>query len=168
MCNSTQRGTTLIELVIAIVIAGIMLGGIVGTFNRTVERSADPMIGQQSMLVAKALMEEILLKPFLDPALQTVCPTPPVAGRTAYDNVCDYHGYTSTNAVSDQQGNNLAGLAGYSVSISVIPALDSDELGDIPSTRALKIEVTVNNALSRPLTLTAWRACYESTVCASL
>lgn len=157
-----HTGTTLIELIIAIVVASVMLGGIMTAYSNVTGQSADPMISQQSVLAAKAIMEEILLKPYFDPAnTSDPCPSPNAGGRTSFDNVCDYHGYTS-DPIVDHQGNSIPELATYSVSVSVVPAAGANALGSIPSADALRVQVTVNNPLARPVTLTAWRACYES------
>lgn len=162
-----QRGVTLVELIIAILVAGLMLGGIMAAYSNLVSRSADPMIMHQSVLTARSMMEEILLKAYLDPVTQTTCPAPNAGGRPAYDNVCDFNGYSSQPVV-DQQGNSIPELAAYSVSVSVAPATGSSALGSIPSTRALRVQVTVNNPLARPINLVAWRTCYESDTCSSL
>lgn len=166
MSNKSQQGTSLIELIIAIVIAGVMLGGLLPVFSSVTSRSADPMIVQQSVLAARAMMEEILLKSYFDPATGTVCPPAPAA-RAAFDNVCDFSGFTS-NGIADQFGNAQAGLSAYPVSVSVAAATGSDALGSIPSSRALKVSVTVDNPLGRPVVLHAWRTCYESPVCSTL
>lgn len=157
-----QSGTTLIELIIAIVVASVMLGGIMTAYSNVTAQSADPMISQQSVLAAKAIMEEILLKPYFDPtSTSDPCPSPNAAGRSSFDNVCDYHGYAS-NPIVDHQGNSIPELTAYSVSVTVVPAAGANALGSIPSADALRVQVTVNNPLARPVTLTAWRACYES------
>lgn len=157
-----QSGTTLIELIIAIVVASVMLGGIMTAYSNVTARSADPMISQQSVLAAKAIMEEILLKPYFDPAnTSDPCPSPNPGGRSSFDNVCDYHGYSS-DPIVDHQENSIPELNEYSVSVTVVPAAGVNALGSIPSADALRVQVTVNNPLARPVTLTAWRACYES------
>lgn len=166
--KKAPKGTTLIELVIAIIVAGVMMGGMMSAYSTVISRSADPMLTQQSLLVAKSLMEEILLKPYLDPTTQSTCPAPDPDGRPSFNNVCDYNGYVSAGGITDHQGNSLAGLTQYSVSVTVAPATGANALGSIDVDRALKIQVTVTNPLARPVTLAAWRACYESTVCTSL
>lgn len=156
-----SKGATLIELVIAIVIAGIILSGMFSAYSRIMGRTADPMIAQQSLLIAKALLEEIMLKPYLDPDDASTC-VAPTGARASWDNVCDYNGYTSTG-VEDQEGNTYPGLNQYSIAVSVIPAVGANNsLGNIVAAHALKVQVTVNNILQRPVVLTAWRACYES------
>lgn len=170
MWNShPPQGTTLIELLIAIVVAGIVISGMIPAYQALVMRSADPQVQLQSVLIAKSLMEEVLLKPYLDPTTSTACPAAS-GSRTNFNNVCDYNGYVS-NPVVDQQGNAVfdsATRTDYSASVTVVPAANAGALGTIPSGRALKITVTVSNPLARSITLTAWRTCYESTICSSL
>lgn len=157
-----NRGTTLIELVIAIVVAGIVLSAMFTSFGTLVGRSADPMVVQQSLLAAKALMEEIVAKPFLDPADKSLCPPRP-ANRTAFDNVCDYDGYSVTG-IRDNAGQAYSRLTQYTLSVSVTRAL----WGSIPANCNMRIQVTSSNPLGRPVTLTAYRTCYEFQECSAL
>ena len=56
-----QRGVTLVELVISIVVISIALAGTLAVMRRTTASSADPMIVRQAVGVAEAYLEEILL-----------------------------------------------------------------------------------------------------------
>ena len=64
MSRLRQTGTTLIELVIAIVIIAIAASAILMAIFTTVGSSADPMIRHQAVAIAEAYLEEIALKPF--------------------------------------------------------------------------------------------------------
>ncbi|HET6720167.1 MAG TPA: type II secretion system protein, partial [Rhodocyclaceae bacterium] len=64
---SRQRGMTLIELIVFIVVVSVGLAGVLSVFNVAVRNSADPLITKQALAVADALLEEILLKDFCDP-----------------------------------------------------------------------------------------------------
>ena len=57
-----QRGFTLIELIIFIVVVAAGLAGILSVMNTVVKSSADPMIRKQTIAIAESLLEEILLK----------------------------------------------------------------------------------------------------------
>ena len=62
-----QRGFTLIELIIFIVVVAAGLAGILSVMNTVVKSSADPMIRKQTIAIAESLLEEILLKEYCDP-----------------------------------------------------------------------------------------------------
>ena len=54
-----QRGMTLIELVMFIVIVAVGVAGILSVLNVTVMRSADPLVQKQAQALAEGLLEEI-------------------------------------------------------------------------------------------------------------
>lgn len=60
--HSSQRGFTFIELVMFIVIVGVAVTAITLLFVQNVRYSADPLIRQKSLAVAKAYMDEIVRK----------------------------------------------------------------------------------------------------------
>src|SRR3954466_16172129 len=62
--SSRQRGVSLIELVMFIVIVGIALGGILGVLRFTTHHSADPVRRKQALMIAEALLEEVELAKF--------------------------------------------------------------------------------------------------------
>jgi MSHA pilin protein MshD len=114
------RGVTLVELIVAIAVIGVGVAGILAVMDVTTRRSADPMIMQQAQLIAESYLEEILLKKFVDPDTDTVCPAAE-AGRAGYDNVCDYHGLNNNAGAIDQLGNPVTGLERYNVAVTVLP-----------------------------------------------
>ena len=59
-----QRGLSLIELVMFIIIVGVGVAGILLVFNVTTKASADPLIQKQMLAIAEAMMEEVQAKPF--------------------------------------------------------------------------------------------------------
>ena len=98
-----QRGLTIIELVMFIVIMGVAAAGIIGVLNLGTKSSADPLRRKQAMLIAEAFMEEVQLAPFTrcvptDPNFGIAgapCTLVAVGGRAAnsgrpYGNVADY------------------------------------------------------------------------------
>lgn len=64
-----QRGVSLIELVIFIVVIGIAVAGVAGMMTRVMSGSADPMPRKQALAIAESLLEEVTLMPysFCDP-----------------------------------------------------------------------------------------------------
>lgn len=114
---SCQRGISLIELVMFIVIISVAVIGVLLVMNLTIAHSADPLVRKQSLAIAESLLEEVELMPFTycDPndvnaasAVSTAgCsaglsqdvitgPTPNTETRysttSPFDNVADYSG----------------------------------------------------------------------------
>lgn len=140
-----QRGLTLIELIVFIVVVSIGLAGILSVLNYTTRNSANPMILKQQVAIAESLLEEIESKAFTycDPndanvttasapvVSSTGCATT-VQGLTAptgksrydvtnpYDNVGDYGGFSMTGIVSPNTGNTvISGLGNYTASVAL-------------------------------------------------
>lgn len=120
-----QKGFTLIEMVIFIVIVGIGVAGILSVFRTSVASSADPLIRKQTIAIAESLLEEIMLKAYCDPDTVDASTNPPTCGanavegsRSQYDDVDDYNGYTSVG-ITDAQGTTVPSLSAYSVTPAV-------------------------------------------------
>ncbi|MEE2733225.1 MAG: type II secretion system protein [Pseudomonadota bacterium] len=154
-----HKGMTLIELVMAIALAGILVAALMSSYSSIVGRSADPMIRVQSIAIAESYLEEVLQKPFLDSATNSRCPGA-TGGRSTFNNVCDYNGYSSSS-ITLPNGSAVSSLNGYSVSISVAD-IAVGELGAIPTHCALKVTVTVTNPIQDAMSLTGYRTDYES------
>jgi MSHA pilin protein MshD len=114
MSNKRASGFTLVEMVIAIVIIGVGLAGVMLAFGVSTQGSANPLVQRQLLAVAEGLLEEALSKPY-----------DPVAGgggggcaREAFNDVDDYNGYNQNLCEID--GSAIPLLAGYRVSISVV------------------------------------------------
>lgn len=163
MCteHGAHAGMTLVELILAIALAGLMVAGLMSSYSTVASRSADPMIRTQTVALAESFLEEALLKPFLDPATASRCPSSPGGNRDNFDNVCDYNGYNAST-ITLPNGSAVTSLSGYSVQISV-GDIASGELGGIESHCALKVTVSITNPLHETTVLNGYRADYEST-----
>ncbi len=154
-----QAGMTLVELVMSIVIIGIAVTALYTAMASIGGRSADPMLRQQSLAVAEAYLEEISLQAF--PA-STPCPASASgAGRTTFDDICDYNGLSYAGALPLAPRNAFSsdpidGLQGYRVEIGISPAA----LHDLPASQALRIAVTVTDPSGQALSLVGYRARY--------
>lgn len=62
--SHNQRGISLIELVMFIVIVSVALAGILLVMNVTTKSSADPLVHKQAFAIAESLLEEVELMPF--------------------------------------------------------------------------------------------------------
>jgi MSHA pilin protein MshD len=74
-----QRGLSLIEMVIFIVVVSIAVAGVLLVYNQAVRGSADPMVRKQAVAIAESLLTEVLLQPFTycDPQDVANSPTSP-------------------------------------------------------------------------------------------
>lgn len=141
-----MAGVTLVELIVAIVIVGTALAGLVAAYNRANIGSADPMITQQMLAVAETMMEEVMLKPYDTNGAHVARP----ANRAQYTEVGHYHGFAS-DGIADVDGAPIAGLQRYRVEVDVAPVTLTGASG-----KALRIRVTVRNG-DRNLQLSGWR-----------
>ena len=151
MCNAVMQrdreaGMTLVELIVAMVIVTIALGGVLAVMNFSTQHSSDAALQMQSVSIAEAYMEEITLKNYADPDADGE------GSRALFDDVDDYNGLSDSGA-HDQNGNLITGLAGYNVNVSVVP----HSYGTVDG---LKIDVTVTDPAGGNLTLTGYRTDY--------
>jgi MSHA pilin protein MshD len=136
MNKISQRGATLVELVLAISIIAVTLFGVASVFKVTVTHSANPITQKQAVLISEGLMEEILSKSFTKPNGGYAGPFTG-DNRDKFDSVGDYNNLTITNMTS-LSGTAIAGLEKYSVTITTA----NTDLGTISS--ANNIVVTIN------------------------
>ena len=145
-----QRGFTLPEAILAIVVLGVGLTGLLLAFSTVARNSADPVLRKQAVAIAQELIEEITLQPYASAANTA----PGGCARDTYNDVSDYHGYTSTG-VCTVDGVAIAALAAFNVGISVA----AGTLGGVAAAR--KITVTVTQG-GESLSLVSWRTDYAS------
>ncbi|MHB8535231.1 MAG: type IV pilus modification PilV family protein [Sulfuricaulis sp.] len=146
------RGVTLVELIVAIVVIGVALAGVLVVIVRNTESSADPMVWHQATAIGEAYLEEILSKDFTDPDGSNVGET-----RATFDDVLDYNGLTDIGA-RDQNNNPIAGLGGYTVTVKVTapPA----PLNGIAPANVWLVQVTVASPFGGSVVLGGYRTNY--------
>ena len=160
MCMSKrpQRGFTLVELIIFIVVVSAGLAGILAVMNTTVKSSADPMVRKQALAIAESLLEEIFLKEFKDPGGGTngvsTCTLATGTNRTLWDDVCDYNGYTSSG-ITDVLGSSISALSSY----KVLPAVAVTTV-TLSGVTLKKVVVQVTDTQNNVMTLTGYRGSY--------
>lgn len=183
MCiRPSQRGISLVELIMFIVIVSTALVGILSVMNVTTRASADPLVRKQALAIAESLLEEVELMPFTfcDPDdgsaasavsaadCGTVAPAVGAEGlgtendvargdaALPFDNVNDYNGFgMAAGATLDITGANT-GVPGYVAAVTVAPvAFDV-----IPAAAALQITVTVTGPDGVPVTVDGIRTRY--------
>ena len=162
--RADQRGLTLIELVVYIVVVLVGLAGVLTVLDTTVRGSADPVLRKQALALAEAMLEEVLAKEYQNDAGGNNAATPalgctPVtvpscrlntpADRASYNDVDDYNGWNQAGN-AQAVGNPPAALAAYTVTVAVgAPAAVN---GVVLKT----VAVTVTNG-PEMLTLQGWR-----------
>jgi MSHA pilin protein MshD len=155
-----QRGLTLIELLMFIVIIGVALVAVLHVLRITTARSADPLRQKQALMIAESLLEEVQLARFTycDPSSENAdsaasraeCAVgeefgqalPEPSGPRPYDNINDYvatanqPSYAFNNAagvLADATGNAM-NLEGYSARLTIAPATLGSGAGAIVAT----------------------------------
>jgi MSHA pilin protein MshD len=146
-----ERGVTLIELVISIVVIAIAASAVLGVLSSSVGRSADAMVLSQAVSIGEAYLEEIMLKPFADPDS-----IPVEATRGDFDDVDDYNGLVDVGA-RDQFGNAIAGLSGYTVTVTVT---SSAALPSVLVADAKRVDVRVIFPPNVNLTLSGYKTSF--------
>ncbi|MFA5372159.1 MAG: prepilin-type N-terminal cleavage/methylation domain-containing protein [Sideroxydans sp.] len=158
--ESKQRGISLIELIIFIVIISIGLTGILLVMNQTTAHSADPLIHKQAIAAAESLLEEIELQDFIDQndGVTTVCP--PASAVTAANRATDYHIVDCYNGFSmtgiTDLNNNPTGLANYNASVTIT----QEALGSVAAGSAVRITVTVTDPQANTIAIDGYRTAY--------
>lgn len=185
-----QRGVTMIELIVFIVIVAIALAGIIGVMRMTTANSADPLRRKQALMIAEGLLEEVRGAAFTicDPASENAdtalaaadCAIPEAWGQRApepvnprpFDNVNDYVPRANvdtaafdTNGVLVNAAGAPLGVQGYTARVNIAPVpLFGVGLGSGGNTGAdanvLRIRVTVGFDGGQSVVLDGYRMRY--------
>ena len=145
-----QRGFTLPEAILAIIVIGVGLAGLLLAFGTVARGSADPVLRKQLLAVAQELMEEITLKPYA-PAANAA---PAGCGRDTYNDITDYNGYSAAGFCT-VDGVVIAALASTSVAVSVA----GGTLFGVAAAKSITVTVSSNG---ESLSLQGWRTDYAS------
>lgn len=173
-----QRGITLVELIVFVIIVGVGVAGLVSVMNPMIRNSADPMVLKQQVAIAESLLSEVIHQPYTwcDPddanasiaqsyagcasnSQQSSGASPADEVRSGglgktFDNVADYGGW-SMDDVSDAAGT--VAMTGYTAKLAVAHA--GTALGLADDTAALSVTVTVTHN-GNDFALTAYRFRY--------
>lgn len=185
--RNTQRGISLVELIMFIVIVSIALAGILLVMNVTTRGSADPLVHKQALAIAESLLEEVELMPFTicdpddpnaasavsaadctggagGPNDESKLPLGPETGETRYstttpyDNVSDYSGFDS---VADGGIKDVTGSTITALSgYSATVAVAQQSIGGIAVAESLLVTVSVTGPDGLPVVVEGIRARY--------
>jgi MSHA pilin protein MshD len=183
-----QRGISLLELILFIVIVGAGIAGVLGVWRVTAQGSADPLIQKQALAIAEAYLEEALAMPFtycdpddlhaataqsdaaVNPADPTRCASTleaigaePGESRgsttTPYDNVNDYASLPAA-APANIDGSAIPGLGAYQVAVAVVGQSLSNGSATVPAAASQRVTVTVTGPGNTTVTLDGYRTRY--------
>ncbi|MHB1231647.1 MAG: prepilin-type N-terminal cleavage/methylation domain-containing protein [Burkholderiales bacterium] len=159
--RNPERGFSLVELIVFIVIVSIALAGVLAVMNLTTKHSADPLVRKQAIAVADSLLEEIELQNFNKSPTDFPGPyTQP--NRQYFDNIGDYNGFAPGGVFPIDSATPIPGLTGYSVSVTVANA-DLGPAGSVitaASGKAKLITVTVTGPDNTTIVLSGYRTAY--------
>lgn len=159
MCTSmscrNQRGISLIELIMFIVIISTALVGILSVMNLTTSHSADAVVRKKAIAAAESLLEEIELQDFISASGAPAAVTQ-TNRATDYHIVSNYAGFTPGGVFPVSGVAPIVGLEGYSATVAVIPSA----LGAIPAGSAVLITVTVSTPQGEDISISGYRAAY--------
>jgi len=130
-----ERGITLVEMVITIVVLAIALLSITAAISGGIGRSGDTLVETRAVALAQSYLDEIFGKRFDEnshprgiPPCRTNCSDTlgPDAGETQryhFDDVDDYHGLVegadTPDPLQDSEGQERTGYANFRVEVSV-------------------------------------------------
>jgi len=182
-----QRGVSLLELILFIVIVGAGVAGVLGVWRVTAQGSADPLIQKQALAIAEAYLEEALAMPFtycdpddvhaataesdgaVNPADTTRCATTLEvigaegeirgSGTVPYDNVNDYASLAA-GVPASIDGTAIGGLGAYQVSVAVVAQALSNGTDTVAAAASHRVTVTVTGPGNTTVTLDGYRTRY--------
>jgi MSHA pilin protein MshD len=185
--DSKQRGISLIELIIFIVIISVALTGILLVMNTVTRHSADPLIHKQALAIAESLLEEVELMPFSycdpDDASAVVATSPAdCTGGAGGPNDEDIPGPETAASVGGAEGryaapqfDNVGDYHGFNMAANSVVditggaavggysasiAVAQTVLGTVPAGDSLRITVTVTGPDNVPIILDGYRTRY--------
>lgn len=143
---SNSRGFTLVEMIIAIVVIGVGLAGVLTAFKVASRSSADPVVDRQLLALAEGMLEEVLAQRFAATAGGATVG----CARDGVNDVADYNGYSQPPCTID--GTAIAALAGYNLAVNV-------QAADLGGVAALRVAVTASRGVNS-LQVVGWRTGY--------
>ena len=139
--HRSQRGVSLVELIMFIVIISVALAGILLVMNKVTGHSADTLVRKQALAIAESLLEEVELMPFTycdpnDPAAASAvsaanCQVVPVAldqnkGGAALTTPTPA---TETRYSTTDPFDNVADYGGFSMPAGSVKDIGGNAIG---------------------------------------
>ena len=154
VASLSQRGISLIELIMFIVIVSVALAGILLVMNVTTKSSADPLVHKQALAAAQSLLEEIELQDFI--AVGANATVTQANRATQYHIVRDYQGFATTGIYAVDGVAPIPGLEKYNANVTVT----NEALNGISAGNAVRITVTVTDPQGNQIAIDGYRTAY--------
>jgi len=152
-----QRGISLIELIMFIVIVSVAVAGILLVLNVTEKGSADPLIRKQALAAAQSLLEEVELQDFIPATGAVLVGTVTQGNRaSAYHIVNEYNTFATTGIYTVDGTVPIVGLEKYNASVTVT----NEALNGIAAGSAVRITVTVTDPQGNQIAIDGYRTAY--------
>ena len=154
--KTKQRGTSLIELIMFIVIVSVALAGILLVMNVTTKGSADPLIHKQAIAAAESLLEEIQLQDFIS-ASGVTNPVTQANRASEYHIVSDYNNFNQPAGIFsvNDAASVSAVLPGYKARVTVVP--EAAAWNGIAAGSAVLVTVTVTDPQNNDIQISGYR-----------
>lgn len=147
--HQSQKGVTLIEMVITIVILGIALSALISSLSSGISQSATPLWESRSLELTQAYLDEILAmkfdgtQPLGGGVVSGVCAiSTDGQSRANFDDVDDYDGLNDSPPQLIETSLDMSTYSDFSVLVSV--SCSGTELNLSDDAFAKRIVVTVN------------------------
>lgn len=165
--KSKQRGVSLVELVVFIVVVGVSVTGVLSAMTKAAIHSGDPLLRKQSLAAAESLLEEVELQDFIDQndGVTTACPAASAvtaANRTSsYHILSCYNGY-ATNGIFTMSGVAITDLANYKAAVTIDSATSplTSSLGTVAAGNSVLISVAVTDPQGGSVQVSGYRTKY--------
>lgn len=175
---SSQRGFTLVEIIVGLVVLGISIVLLTVLIFPQAQRSAEPLLQQRAAALGEAFLNEIMAKSFDENSARSggfercgegsapACSLPANLGpdselREDFDDVDDYHQLQLTvPTLEDALGTDIGErYKGFTFAISICYS-NSDGLCQSNVTLYKRIEVTITSPFGQAFTFSSLRGNY--------
>src|SRR5690349_19015162 len=116
--TSSRSGFSMVESLVCIIIVGMMLVAAlraVGASNLAQLKTSDRAVGG---MLAKSLMDEIMMQQFENPTSPTFGPEAGESTRASFNDVDDYNNWTESPP-KNLDGTTISNMTGWSRSVDV-------------------------------------------------
>jgi len=138
--GAARSGFSLLEAVIAMVLVGLVLLAALHVLGGTTQSTCHTARSGTGLLLAEALMAEVLAADYADPDQTPLFGPEPGesgTGREGFDDLDDYHDW-SDSPPTEPDGSAMTGFDGWTRTVTVEYADPNDPMETIPTDEGIK------------------------------